>query len=418
MDDYNEQIRNSPDLQNRPAPRRRTNGPATPGSATAGGPTTTPPPPGVIQPSSVSPRKRPSLSSGSPNSSSGSESPLLIHSHSGPDLDAAGSSSVVQLSSSTNFLDSSSTQIKVEESKPAGNKPILRQIMVPPALAASLQATGKQLVFITGAGGKKVIAMRPMVQQTSSPTTTTMVKTARIVAGNSPVQTLNSPTRVTLASSTSVPSPPPLAANSPTMAISSNPTVCSPSPPSLGSQEESHRPMTPILGIPMELTPGQIMEAEISATLDDDDVTAQETPTSTSSGLCLRDPDNDLQSDTLPDNLFTPDQPSLSPTTVHKPPVITEETEVDTDDVEAEDEASSVVSTVMKRKRLVSGGTASTLEAEAAASSPTKRSRQNVVNSATGMRTRQRNLSSHMQKNKSGIIGITTTESSRSSIKK
>ena len=40
LDDYNEQIRNSPDLQNRPAPRRRTNGPPT---AT----TTTPPPPGM-----------------------------------------------------------------------------------------------------------------------------------------------------------------------------------------------------------------------------------------------------------------------------------------------------------------------------------------------------------------------------------
>ena len=415
LDDYNEQIRNSPDLQNRPAPRRRTNGPATPNA------TTTPPPPGV--PSSVSPRKRPSLSSGSPNSSSGSESPLLIHSHSGPDLDA-GSSSVVQLSSNNFGLDSASPnssavgQIKVEETKPqAANKPILRQIMVPPALAASLQATGKQLVFITGAGGKKVIAMRPMVQGT--PTPTTMVKTARIVSGAG----INpNTTRVLSASTTSVPSPP-LAAvtsvsSSPTMA-SSNPTVCSPSPPSLGSSVEAERPMTPILGIPMEMTPGQIMEAEISATLEDDDVAAasqpQETPTSTSS-LCLqRDPDSDLQSDTLPENLFTPDQP-LSPT-VNKPPVITEETEVDTDDV-AEDEASSVA--VMKRKRLVSGGT--NLEADVGAtSSPTKRSR-NVVGltgssavSITGMRTRQRNLSNHM-KNKAGISVI--TESSRTSIKK
>ena len=41
LDDYNEQIRNSPDLQNRPAPRRRTNGPPT-------GSTTSPPPPGII----------------------------------------------------------------------------------------------------------------------------------------------------------------------------------------------------------------------------------------------------------------------------------------------------------------------------------------------------------------------------------
>ena len=41
LDDYNEQIRNSPDLQNRPAPRRRTNGPPT-------GSTTSPPPPGKL----------------------------------------------------------------------------------------------------------------------------------------------------------------------------------------------------------------------------------------------------------------------------------------------------------------------------------------------------------------------------------
>ena len=72
LDDYNEQIRNSPDLQNRPAPRRRTNGPTTPTSVSA---TTTPPPP---MPSAIS-RKRPSLSSGSPNSSCGSESPLMVN---------------------------------------------------------------------------------------------------------------------------------------------------------------------------------------------------------------------------------------------------------------------------------------------------------------------------------------------------
>ena len=40
LDDYNEQIRNSPDLQNRPAPRRRTNGPPTT--------TATSPPPGIL----------------------------------------------------------------------------------------------------------------------------------------------------------------------------------------------------------------------------------------------------------------------------------------------------------------------------------------------------------------------------------
>ena len=42
------------------------------------------------------------------------------------------------------------------------SKPVLRQIMVPPALAASLQATGRQLMVITGPGGKKMIALRPL----------------------------------------------------------------------------------------------------------------------------------------------------------------------------------------------------------------------------------------------------------------
>ena len=77
LDDYNEQIRNSPDLQNRPAPRRRTNGPTTPTSVSGGGTTTTTPPPPPM-PSAIS-RKRPSLSSGSPNSSCGSESPLMVN---------------------------------------------------------------------------------------------------------------------------------------------------------------------------------------------------------------------------------------------------------------------------------------------------------------------------------------------------
>ena len=46
--------------------------------------------------------------------------------------------------------------------KQNNSKPVLRQIMVPPALAASLQATGRQLMVITGPGGKKMIALRPL----------------------------------------------------------------------------------------------------------------------------------------------------------------------------------------------------------------------------------------------------------------
>lgn len=168
----------------------------------------------------------------------------------------------------------------------------------------------------------------------------------------------------------------------------------------------------------MEMTPGQIMEAEISANyLDDDDnaVQPQEPATSTSS---LRNHHlQDLQSDKLPENLFTSDHNPGSPVVLHKPPVITEETEVDTDDVTEDEAISTIVTTT--RKRPVSGSFSD--------ESPTKRKTSPVVvsnaaassaalntSAGSGMRTRQRNLSSHM-KSKSGI-GI--TESSRSSIKK
>ena len=50
------------------------------------------------------------------------------------------------------------------------------------------------------------------------------------------------------------------------------------------------RPPTPDLGIPMEMTPGQIMEAEISATLLDD----PESPFPEPGSLMAEDPDTSL----------------------------------------------------------------------------------------------------------------------------
>ena len=106
----------------------------------------------------------------------------------------------------------------------------------------------------------------------------------------------------------------------------------------------------------MEMTPGQIMEAEISAStlgLEDDDQAVQpQEPATSSSSLRLQDQDH-LGSETLPEDLFTSDvnpQPpspaaAVQPQVLHKPPVITEETEVDTDEVE--DEASNATSTTV-----------------------------------------------------------------------
>ena len=160
------------------------------------------------------------------------------------------------------------------------------------------------------------------------------------------------------------------------------------------------------------------MEAEISAStlgLEDDDAVQPQEPATSSSSLRLQDQDH-LGSETLPEDLFTSDvnpQPpspaaAVQPQVLHKPPVITEETEVDTDEVE--DEASNVTATsaslVLKttgRKRPVSSSGSVDID-----SSPTPGKR----GVATPMRTRHRNVSSNMKNSKSGI-GI--TESSRSS---
>ena len=108
---------------------------------------------------------------------------------------------------------------------------------------------------------------------------------------------------------------------------------------------------------------------------------------------------------------------------LHKPPVITEETEVDTDEVEDEvtsNQTTTIIPTpttalVLKtttgtRKRPVSssGGSGGTVDAD---SSPTPGKRHGGT---TPMRTRQRNVSNSMKNNSKSGIGI--TESSRSSI--
>jgi hypothetical protein len=111
---------------------------------------------------------------------------------------------------------------------------------------------------------------------------------------------------------------------------------------------------------------------------------------------------------------------------LNRPPIITEETEVDTDDV-AEDEASSVVINATKRKRPISGHSDETSMIASINNTPVnKRLRQNsntltvtsAVTPSSGMRTRQRNLSSHALKKATNPPGIGIIESSRSSIKK
>ena len=169
----------------------------------------------------------------------------------------------------------------------------------------------------------------------------------------------------------------------------------------------------------MEMTAGQIMEAEISAStlgLEDDDNTVQpQEPATSSSKISYQD---HLGSETLPEDLFTSDvnpQPpspaaAVQPQVLHKPPVITEETEVDTDEVE--DEAANATSTTVALTPVVTKTTGTRKRPGAPGgiadidSSPTPGKR-----GMTPMRTRQRNISSNMKKS-----GIGITESSRSSI--
>jgi hypothetical protein len=52
-----------------------------------------------------------------------------------------------------------------EELLPAAPAPaysVVRQIVVPPSLAASLQASGRQIMVVTGPGGKKMVALKPV----------------------------------------------------------------------------------------------------------------------------------------------------------------------------------------------------------------------------------------------------------------
>ena len=178
LDDYNEQIRNSPDLQNRPAPRRRTNGvPSTTSSSVISYSTTTsnntssP----VMSPISSSAmngnnittlakKKRNVLGSGSKSDLDSSETPSILQLASASAVEPShilGTPKSVAKTISATEAHNSLTPSPV--APPPNLKPVVRQIMVPPSLAASLQASGRQLMVVTGPGGKKMVALKPLI---------------------------------------------------------------------------------------------------------------------------------------------------------------------------------------------------------------------------------------------------------------
>lgn len=337
LDNYNNQMRNSPDLHNRPAPRRRT---TTTSNGNPDSPKSESPTSGSSSPSS-------SVGGGaapSPSSSVSLVPPSPTHSIVGVASNNTTNSKPDALSVAVaEIKEPSVSVVEHHHINPTGgvvggdivpksnqttapNRQI-RQVMIPTALAASL--AGQRLMLVnSGEGGRRMLAVRPLIvnsQNQNRPVTGNLNG-----GGSGDLQTFTVPITVSLPTSplpatislptsplpTSIalPSSPlqpttislptsPLPAtitlpNSPlpptTIALPTSPlptTIALPTSPLPASMVNIHkldkpmpqgldrltsphfekmdleRPATPGLGIPMEMTPGQIMEAEISATL-------------------------------------------------------------------------------------------------------------------------------------------------------
>merc|ERR1719209_2130643 len=237
LDDYNDQIRNSPDLHNRPAPRRRTNGSGSPDSPKgADSPPSSSPTSGASSPSTLTMQCDGSPSPGlSPN-----KDPLTVAM---AEIKESGALTLATQPTQTPTPQVTSVRLVPKTGGTVAGLP--RGIVV----QAPGQTTGGQRVMVVqkSGDGRTIMAVRPVIVSTNNLVTTT----------NSSTWT---PTYITV-SSTSTTSIP-ITVSLPTRPVS---------PSELASTVSSPpRPSTPGLGIPMEMTPGQIMEAEISATLLDD----------------------------------------------------------------------------------------------------------------------------------------------------
>ena len=407
LDDYNEQIRNSPDLQNRPAPRRRTNG--VPGTTSSGNSFSS-----TVSNNASSPVMSPVSSNAiNGNPTSAKKKRNIAGSVSKSDLDS-DSSSIPQISPANvvepgQILGSQKVASKIipndshqstPVAPPPNLKPVVRQIMVPPSLAASLQASGRQLMVVTGPGGKKMVALKPLLLSQSNGGSAN--------TGSNPIRiqtpSLNTTKSSSIATSSFVVGPPgasvaieaddyhhghspeeeeegngisvnlgrPSQSDSPCSGVSSQSIVLtsgsnhhsgtSGSPMSSSNQSlpaspledkvsevmnlqskletDQHPTPPPIslglempldtqsMGIPIEMTPGQIMEAEMSASgsfLDDEVVSASTSmnmneffthsrhspPHHVRSSRCSLGSDHEALShaeqETLPENVFNHD---------------------------------------------------------------------------------------------------------------
>merc|ERR1719295_541017 len=249
LDDYNQQIRNSPDLQTKPAPRRRI--PVVAASPSSGGT--------------------------SPN--------------------------VKTTVKNNNGKESETTTVREEQQATAATsnggqqqQQAVRQIVMPSSLAAQLAASGRQIVVVTGPGGQKMVALKPITPQSTPPTPQTglsrgqPVSTAitlkpepvvspvglSVVSGadsglSSQATVIVPPTSNSSGVSSGVAaelSPPPSSRQSDsghaTLSASPTQTVNL----NVQTDEQDDHPDgvgSPLGTLAMEMTPGQMMEAEMSA---------------------------------------------------------------------------------------------------------------------------------------------------------
>ena len=178
LDDYNDQIRNSPDLHNRPAPRRRTNGSGNPDSPKPDSPRSSGSGSGSSSPNnrhlgsdSLSPGS-PSLASMSPVKSDSLTVAMAEISESGTiTLTAAPNNSIPSHTNNTILTNSSTVRLVTSNTSNLSNtmspvsSPGQQKLVLP---SSSVQ----RLVLVSGADGRKMLAIRPVVVNTNNFTNT------------------------------------------------------------------------------------------------------------------------------------------------------------------------------------------------------------------------------------------------------
>ena len=159
LDDYNDQMRNSPDLHNRPAPRRRTNGSGNPDSPKPDSPRSSGTASGSTSPSNLAVRRCGSESlSPSPSMSPVKSDPLTVA------MAEIKESGTITLAAKPN-------SIPCQTNSSVRLVPKVGQRIVVPA------GTVQRLVVVSSAEGRRMLAVRPVAASPSTFTNTPTIPT-------------------------------------------------------------------------------------------------------------------------------------------------------------------------------------------------------------------------------------------------